>query len=107
MLFSDPQLRYCCESNLAESGHFPDGLRQVGAPLKVCRTSVMFEAMDFACIHRTIDQLHLSALRPGLRRWYERANGDLDRAALVFREHLNDLAGERLEAVENNPNNLS
>jgi hypothetical protein len=103
--FNDSQLERCYETNLIGAGPSPDELRQVGALLAVHETFQMFEGDHSARVHETIDVLLLPELRPGLRRWYQRANGNLDPAALSFREHLSRLAGEQLEAMEDIPHN--
>lgn len=107
MRFNDPQPQRCYESNLLGAGPSPDELRQVGALPTVHETFVMFEGAHSSRVHETIDHLLLPELRPGLRRWYQRSNGDLNAAALAFRDRLSQLAGERLETLEEISDNPS
>ena len=43
-------------------------------------------------------------LRPGLRRWYQ-LDAEKDPAATALRDHLSQLAGEKLEHITDNPHN--
>jgi hypothetical protein len=107
MNFTDPQLQKCYESNFAEAGGFPDGLRQVRALIGVHDLFQMLEGPHSARVHETIWQLLLPKLRPGLRRWYRRSGADKDIAAVALRDHLSQLAGERLENMTDIPHNPS
>jgi len=103
--FGDPELQRCYESNLAEIGPSPGQFREIGVLLTVHETFVMLEGAHSARVHETIDHLLLPELRPGLRRWYHQSSATLDSAGLATRDHLSQLAGERLEAVEDIPHN--
>gem|GEM_PF-1866141 len=105
MRLNDSQLPRCYESNRAASVNAPGEIHQIGVLLALHETYRMLAPPHSARVHETINHLRLPEARPALRRWYQHANGALDTAALAFRDHLNRLAGERLEAVEDNPHN--
>ena len=97
MNFTDPQLQKCYESNFAETGGFPDELRQVRALIGVYDLFQMLEGPHSPRVHETIEHLLLPGLRPVLRNWYQRSGAETNPAAVEFRDQLNQLAGERLE----------
>lgn len=85
----------------------PDDLRQIRALIGVHNLFQMLEGPHSSKVHETIWQLLLPKLRPGLRRWYQRAGADKDPAAVALRDHLSQLAGEKLENVTDIPHNTS
>ncbi len=96
--FTDPQLQKCYAGNFTEAGGFSDERRQVRALLAVHDLFQMLEGPHSSRVHEVIEHLLLPGLRPELRRWYQRSGADLNPAAIEFREHLSQLAGERLES---------
>ncbi|HKI68689.1 MAG TPA: hypothetical protein VKA67_03815 [Verrucomicrobiae bacterium] len=105
MNFTDPQLQKCYESNLAEAGSFPGEERQVRALIATHEVFLMFEGAHSSRVHETIEHLLLPGLRPELRRWYQRTDAEKDLSAVVLRDHLSQLAGEKLESTTNTPDN--
>src|SRR5688572_29876024 len=97
MNFTDPQLQKCYERNFTEAGGFSGELRQVRALIAVHDLFQMLEGPHSWRVHETIEQLRLPALRPGLRRWYQRPDADRDPTAVALRDHLSQLTGEKLE----------
>ncbi len=59
----------------------------------LARTS---EGPDSAKAHDTVWRLMLPRLRPELRRWYQRCDVGKVSAAEPLRDHLSQLAGEKL-----------
>jgi hypothetical protein len=98
MNFSEQKLTDCYESHLATAGAFPAEVREVSALIGVHDVFRMIEGPHSPGVHETIQHLLSPALRAGLRRWFHHFGDDLDRAAIEFRNHLSQLAGERLEA---------
>jgi len=96
MNFTDPQLQKCYESNFAEAGGFSDDLRQICALIGVHGLFQMLEGSHSPRVHETIWHLLLPKLRPGLRRWYQRSGAAKDPTAVALRDHLSQLAGEKL-----------
>jgi hypothetical protein len=107
VIFTDAQLQKCYESNLTEAGGFSDELRQVRALIAVHDLFQMLEGPHSSRVHEAIEHLLLPGLRPGLRRWYQHSAAETDLAALALRDHLNQLAGEKLETLTEIPRNLS
>lgn len=105
MRFNDSELQRCYESNVADVGPAPGELCQVKALLTVRAIFANLEGVHSARVHETVEHLLSSELRPALRRWYRLVNGKLDTSELQFRDHLNRLTGEQLEAVEDIPHN--
>ena len=97
MTFTDPQLQECYARNLVEVIGLPNAFRQVWALVAVHDVFHMLEGPHSARVHQTLDHLLSPALRPALRQWYQRPGLKMDRATVQFRDHLNQLAGERLE----------
>ena len=96
MNFTDPQLQKCYESNLISAGGVSDELSEVRALIVAHDLFEMLEGAHSPRVHETIEHLLLPGLRPGLRRWYQRAEGDKDPAAVALRNHLSHLTGEKL-----------
>lgn len=94
--FTDPQLQKCYESNFTRAGDVSDELSQVRALIVAHDLFEMLEGSHSSRVHETIEHLLLPELRPGLRRWYRRAEADEGSAAMALRNHLSQLAGERL-----------
>jgi len=105
--FTDAQLRKCYASNFTEAGGFSDELCQVRALIAVHDLFQMLEGPHSSRVHETIEHLLLPGLRPGLRRWYQRFDAENDLAAVALRDHLNQLAGEKLETITEIPRNPS
>ena len=97
MNFTDSQLQKCYESNLAEAADLSGELRQVRALMAVYDLFQMLEGPHSSRVHETIEHLLVPGLRPGLRRWYQRSGAETNPAAVALRDHLSQLAGERLE----------
>lgn len=95
--FTDPQLQQCYASNFAAAGDLSDKLRQVRALIAAHDSFEMLEGAHSARVHETIERLLSPRLRSPLRRWYQRADADKDSGAVAFRNHLSQLAGEKLE----------
>ncbi len=102
VIFHDPQLQQCYATNLAGAGDISDELGQVRALLAVHEMFQMLEGAHSARVHETIEHLLLPGLRPELRRWYQRSGAETDSATTTFRDHLSQLAGERLEVGTDN-----
>lgn len=96
--FSDPEVRKCYEKHLAEARERSGELCEVDALLATHDLFVMLEGPHSERVHEAIEHLLSARMRPQLRRWYEQSAGDLDPAAAGFRQQLNCLAGEQLEA---------
>jgi len=107
MNFADPQLQKCYESNLAEAGGSFDELRQVRAMIATHELFEMLEGSHSPRVHETIEHLLLPGLRPELRRWYQRSAANTDPTAVALRDHLSQLAGEKLEHPMDIPGNPS
>jgi hypothetical protein len=107
MKFTDPQLQKCYENNFTEGGSFSDELRQIRALIAVYGVFQMFEGTHSSRVHETIEHLLAPELRPGLRRWYQRAGADKDSAGVALRDRLSRLAGEKLENLTGIPHNPS
>lgn len=101
--FTDTQLEACFELNFADAGGVSDELRQVGALITTHNWFRMIEGPHSARVHETIEHLLSPGLRPGLHRWYRRPGANLGSAAIEFRDQLSQLAGERLDVVEELP----
>lgn len=99
MIFNDPQLQRCYDSNLREAGDASEDLRQVRAVMAAHELFHMLEGAHSARVHETLEHLLSTRMRPGLRRWYQRSGAATDSAAVELREQLSQLAGERLEDV--------
>ena len=99
MNFTDPQLQKCYESHFIGAGGFSNEVRQVRALIAVHDWFQMLEGPHSSRVHETMDHLLLPELRPGLRRWYQLSGADKDPTAVALREHLSQLAGERLEII--------
>jgi hypothetical protein len=97
MKFTDAQLQTCYERNLAASAELVEEVREVCALIAVHDVFLMMEGPHSSRVHETIERLLMPGLRSVLHRWYQRAGADLDPAAIAFRDHLSQLAGERLE----------
>jgi hypothetical protein len=95
--FSDSQLQECYERNLAEVPNLCAEQRQVSALIAAHDLFEMLEGSHSSRVHETIEHLLLPGLRPGLRRWYQGSGVERDPAAVALRDHLSQLAGERLE----------
>jgi hypothetical protein len=105
--FTDSQLQKCYESNLTDSSGSSAELCQVDALLATYDVFHIFEGPHSARVHETIAQLLSPRLRPGLRLWYQRIGAGRDPAANVLRDHLSQLAGEKLEETTEIPINPS
>jgi len=97
MNFRDTQLEACFELNLAKASGVSDELRQVSALIATHDWFWMIEGRHSSRVHETIDHLLSPGLRAGLRDWYRRSGAEMNSTAIEFRDHLSQLAGERLE----------
>jgi hypothetical protein len=97
MKFTDAQLQACYERNFAASAELAEEVREVRALIDAHDMFLMMEGPHSSRVHETIERLLTPGLRSVLHRWYQRAGADLDPAAIAFRDHLSQLAGERLE----------
>jgi len=95
--FTDPQLQKCYNRNFAEADESSDELRQVGALIASHDMFRLMEGPHSPRVHEALEHLLLPTLRPALRNWYQRPGAERNSAAIQFREHLSQLAGERLE----------
>jgi hypothetical protein len=96
MTFKHSDVRQRYERVMAlEIRGLPDGERPVFA---------LMDAYDFfrligddrtTKIEEIISHLLSSELRPALRSWYHRAGDKMNPAAIEFRDHLSQLAGEK------------
>jgi len=100
MNFTDSQLQNCYERNFTEAGGFSAELRQVRALIATHDLFQMLEGSHSSRVHETIEHLLVPGLRPGLRRWYQRSGAGKDPAAVPLRDHLSQLAGEKLENIK-------
>jgi len=99
--FSDTQLQACFELNLADqAADVSAALRQVGALMATHDWFRLLEGCHSSRVHETIDRLLSPGLRPGLHEWYRFPESNQGTAAIAFRERLNQLAGERLQQLE-------
>lgn len=98
MNFTDTQLQACFDRNFAEACGVSEELRRVAALIATHDWFRMIEGSHSSRVHETIDHLLSPGLRPGLQRWYRRPGADTNAAAIEFRSHLSQLAGEKLGA---------
>ena len=95
--FTDTQLQACFERNLAATDA-TDELRQVRALMATYDWFRVLEGPYTQRVHDMVDLLLSRELRPSLHRWYGRPDACLEGAsAVAIREHLSQLAGEKLE----------
>ena len=94
--FTDPQLQKCYDRNFAEAAESSGELRQVAALIAAHDVFRLMEGPHSPRVHEAIEHILLPTLRPVLRRWYQRADAEMNPAAIEFRDHLSQLAGERL-----------
>ena len=97
MKFDDKQLQVCFERNFAEARGASDEMRQIGALVATHDLFQMLEGPHSSRVHEAIWHLLLPKLRPGLRAWFRRPGAEVNSAAIELRDHLSQLAGERLE----------
>jgi hypothetical protein len=95
--FTDPQLQKCYDRNFAEATDRSGELRQIRALIDAHDMFRLMEGPHSLRVHEAIEHLLLPALRPELRNWYRRADAETNSAATEFRDHLSQLAGEKLE----------
>lgn len=96
LTFTDTQLQACFEHNLADTDA-KDELRQVRALMAAYDWFRALEGPHAQRVHDTIDLLLSRELRPSLRGWYGRPGTWLEGAeAAAFKDHLSQLAGEKL-----------
>jgi hypothetical protein len=96
--FTDTQLQACFERNLADTDA-TDELRQMRALMATYDWFRVLEGPHTQRVHDTIDLLLSRELRPSLHRWYARPGACLEGAQVIaIRDHLSQLAGEKLEA---------
>lgn len=101
LIFTDTQLQACFERNLADTDA-TDELRQVRALMATYDWFRVLEGPHAQRVHDTIELLLSRELRPSLRRWYGRPGACLEGAeAVAIRDHLSQLAGEKLELRRN------
>src|SRR5258705_2749823 len=96
MNFTDRQLRECYESALDTLCGFPDDVRPVRALITAHDWFCLLEGPHSARVHEAIQNLLSPTLRPALRHWYRCFGADTDAQAVEFRNHLSQLAGEKL-----------
>ena len=99
MNFTDSQLQDCYDRNFAAVTDYSDELRQVRALIAAHDFFQMLEGPHSSRVHETIEHLLLPEMRPGLRRWYQRPDTEKDTAAVALRDHLSQLAGEKLDNI--------
>ena len=104
---TDPQLRKFYEANFGTIAGFSDDLRQVSALIAAHDFFHMMEGPHSSRVHEAIEQLLSPDLRSGLRGWYQRCGAETNYASNDFRDHLSQLAGERLEDITYLPLNPS
>ena len=95
--FTDRQLQKHYETSLAAAPGDSSELCQVHALISTYDVFHMLEGAHSARVHETLAQLPSPEMRPGLRLWYQRVGAGNDPAANVLRDHLSELAGEKLE----------
>jgi hypothetical protein len=96
MNFTDRQLQNCYERNLAAPCALPDEVRPVHALIMAHDLFVLLEGPHSVRVHEAIEHLLLPKLRPALRHWYRCFGTDANADAIEFRNHLSQLAGEKL-----------
>src|SRR5438105_6518753 len=96
MNFEDTQLKACFERNFAEALGGSDELREVGALIATHDWFRMIEGSHSSRVHEAIEHLLSPGLRPGLRDWYRHCGVEMSPAAIQLRDHLSQLAGEKL-----------
>ena len=97
MNFTDPQLQKCYENRFADLPELRGDERQISALIAAYDLFEMLEGPHSSRVHELRDHLLRPELRPGLRRWYQRADANWDRAAVELRDQLSRLAGEKFE----------
>jgi glucose-6-phosphate dehydrogenase assembly protein OpcA len=104
--FTDSQLQRCYENHFAASPDLEGQEREVSALIASHDLFQMLEGPHSSRTHELVDHLLLPELRPGLRRWYQRADANWDSAAVELRDQLSRLAGEQFEPateIHHNP----
>jgi hypothetical protein len=96
MNFTDRQLQECYDGNLAAGCDLPDDVRPVYALIMAHDLFRMLEGPHSARVHEAIQHLLLPTLRPALRHWYQCFSADTNAEEAEFRNHLSQLAGEKL-----------
>ena len=98
MNFDDTQLQACFEHNFAEAEGASAEVREVCALIVTHDWFRMIEGSHSVRVHETIDHLLSPRLRSSLRDWYRRSSAKMNSTAIQLRDHLSQLAGERLES---------
>jgi hypothetical protein len=105
--FSDSQLQKSYDLNFAAVIGSSEEVRQIRALIAVHDFFQTFEGPHSTRVHEIKDRLLSPETRAGLRDWYRHCCPHLSASAIVFRDQLNVLAGERLELEEVMPANPS
>ena len=96
MNFTDPQLKKCYETSLAEVSSCPAELRSISALIAAHDTFQMLEGPHSTRVHEAIQHLLLPGCRPALRHWYQRPDAADDSDKVDLRRQLSQLTGESL-----------
>ena len=95
MQFQDPELQRVFQSNFERMHEEDVHQRELRGVLAAYDWFRLIEGEQSPRVAVVIQTLLSPELRPALRRWYQRFGDGMNPAAIAFREHLSQLAGER------------
>ena len=95
MKFTDSELQMFYERAIPLMASLPEDLRPVCALMDAFGWFSVIEGEETPRVREVMERLMAPELRPALRRWYQYYGGDMNPAAIAFREHLSQLTGER------------
>ncbi|MGA1237210.1 MAG: hypothetical protein ACO34E_10125 [Limisphaerales bacterium] len=95
MIFADAKLQQHVERAVTIMTSLPDEQRPVCGLLDAFQFFSLTEGEDSPRAAEAMKHLLSAELRPALRSWYRRCGDDMNPAAMEFREHMSELAGER------------
>ena len=96
MTFTDAKLQQHVERVAACATELPDEQRLVCGLLDAHQLFQLTEGEKSSRVDEAVRKLLSAELRPALRSWYRSSGDDMNINSIAFREHLCELAGERL-----------
>jgi hypothetical protein len=94
--FTEPQMQKYYEASFDETDNASDERCQVRGLMAVHDLSHMLEGPHSLGVHEAIGLLLSLKLRPELREWYQRSGTAGNSKAIVLRDRLSEMAGEKL-----------
>jgi hypothetical protein len=95
MTFRDPKLQQHVERTALLMTSLPDEQRPVCGLLDAWYWFRTVEGEDSSRAAEAVEHLLSAELRQALRQWYQGFGDKMNPAAIDFREHLSQLAGEK------------